>query len=319
MDEKAKSVLEKQQYAFTGRHSAVKLCTWTKKALRGQGHCYKQQFYGIQSHRCVQMTPTVNYCQNRCIFCWRPTELTEGMEIPAGKADEPIDTPEDIIKNCLIKQKKLLSGFGGYEKVDLKKLKESQQPKHFAISLSGEPTIYPKLNELIRELHQQNYTTFVVSNGMLPDRLAEIEPPTQLYLSVDAPNEELFKKIDQPMLKDGWQRLGKSLAVLKKLNKKTRTALRLTMIKGLNMVEPEEWANLIKIAEPMFVEIKAYMFVGFSRQRLKMENMPQHAEVREFALEIAKHCDYQIVDEKKESRVVLMMKEDKGRKLNFED
>jgi len=98
----------------------------------------------------------------------------------------------------------------------------SYDAKHFAISLSGEPTLYPKLNELIQLLHKRGYSTFVVTNGMEPDILAHLEPPTQLYLSVDAPNERLFRKIDQPQLPDGWLRLLKSLDILKKLGKTTR-------------------------------------------------------------------------------------------------
>ncbi|RLE41207.1 4-demethylwyosine synthase TYW1, partial [Candidatus Woesearchaeota archaeon] len=49
-----RKVLEKQQYAFIGRHSAIKICYWTKKSLLDEGVCYKQQFYGIKSHRCCQ-------------------------------------------------------------------------------------------------------------------------------------------------------------------------------------------------------------------------------------------------------------------------
>ncbi|MFB6069181.1 MAG: 4-demethylwyosine synthase TYW1, partial [Halobacterium sp.] len=38
-------------------HTAVQTCGWTKNALRGEGTCYKYAFYGIRSHRCIQMTP----------------------------------------------------------------------------------------------------------------------------------------------------------------------------------------------------------------------------------------------------------------------
>jgi tRNA wybutosine-synthesizing protein 1 len=307
MEDSTKEILKKQQYAFTGRHSAVKLCTWTKKALRGENHCYKQSFYGIQSHRCVQLAPGVTSCQNRCIFCWRPIEFTDTA------IEGPIDEPEEMIENALRMQQKLLSGFGGYEHTDIEKLNESKKPKHFAISLAGEPTLYPKLNEFIRAVHKRGMTTFVVSNGMLPDRIAEIEPPTQLYLSLDAPNEELFRKIDQPTLEDGWQRLMKSLDALKALGSSTRTTIRITLLKGMNMENPRPWADLIRRAEPKFVEVKAYMFVGFSRMRLSMANMPLHSEVMDFATQIARHCGYKVIAEKRESRVVLLMKEDEGR------
>ena len=51
-------------------HTAAQTCGWTANALRGEGRCYKNTFYGIQSHRCIQMTPVVK-CNERCVFCWR--------------------------------------------------------------------------------------------------------------------------------------------------------------------------------------------------------------------------------------------------------
>ncbi len=52
------------------------------------------------------------------------------------------------------------------------------------------------------------------------------------------------------------------------------------------------------------------MWVGFSQLRLEKKNMPLHEETKEFAERIAEHCDYDIIDEKKESRVVLLMKKE---------
>ena len=48
------------------------------------------------------------------------------------------------------------------------------------------------------------------------------------------------------------------------------------------------------------------MWVGYSRQRLEIQNMPYHNEVKNFAKELAKLTGYKIIDEKKESRVVLL-------------
>lgn len=306
MDKALKALLEKQQYRFVGNHSAVKICTWTKKSLRDEDVCYKQSFYGIRCHLCCQMTPAVNHCPNSCVFCWRPLEFNLGTEIKKE------DSPKDIIKNCVEGQRELLSGFGGNEKVNLDKLRDAQEPMHFAISLSGEPTVYSKLNELIKGLHDLGKTTFVVTNGMYPDRLENIEPPTQLYLSVDAPNKELFQKIDRPALIDGWKRLNRSLEVLKKLKGKTRTVIRITLIKSMNDENIEGYVGLLKKADPDYIELKAYMFVGSSRQRLSIENMPRHHEVQEFANKIIeKYPGLKIIDEKIESRVVLLGKEDK--------
>lgn len=305
-----KTLLERQQYGIAGSHSVVKICTWTKKSLRDEGVCYKQSFYGIRCHRCCQMSPTLA-CNNSCVFCWRDHLAKLRAAAWKGETDEP----KDIIKKCVEQQIKLISGFGGNKKVNLKKFVEAKEPVHFAISLTGEPTLYPKLKELIEELHKQGKTTFLVTNGVFPEEL-EKQKPTQLYVSLDAPNKKLFEKIDKPMLKDSWERLMKTLDMLKKL--KTRTVLRITAIKGLNMCNEEEYADIIKNAKPMFVEVKSYMFVGESRKRLKIENMPRHHEIMEFAKKIADLADYEIIDEREESRVALLMKKDrKDRIMKF--
>ncbi|MFH1506435.1 MAG: 4-demethylwyosine synthase TYW1 [archaeon] len=305
MNKQEKALLENQQYGLTGNHSAVKICTWTKKSLRDEGVCYKEKFYGIKSHKCCQMTPSLGICQNECIFCWRDQKVKGSFK--------PLDEPEDIIKNSVIEQRRLLNGFKGNAKVNMEKFEQAQNPDQYAISLSGEPTLYPKLSELIERLHKAGCTTFLVTNGLQPGLLTELAMPTQLYVSLDAPNEELFNKIDKSSVKDAWKKLNETLDLLPLLNKKTRTAIRITLIKGYNLVAPEQYAARIEKSSPMFVEVKGYMFVGSSRQRLSMENMPRHPEVKAFAEKICKHCSYKIVDEQPISRVVLLMKEDKDR------
>jgi tRNA wybutosine-synthesizing protein 1 len=64
------TALTKQGYQIVGSHSGVKICRWTKSALRGRGSCYKYSFYGIASHQCMETTPSLS-CSNKCVFCWR--------------------------------------------------------------------------------------------------------------------------------------------------------------------------------------------------------------------------------------------------------
>ncbi len=317
MERGMKAVLEKQQYRFAGEHTAVKVCHWTKQSLTDKDTCYKETFYGIRAHRCVQMSPSVGFCQNNCIYCWRETQYKLDSAFPS-----PFDEPAAIVESCIAQQRKLLAGFGGNDKANPEKYAEAQEPLHFAISLSGEPTMYPWLGELIAEIHKRGCTSFLVTNGMLPERLAELEEmnqlPTQLYLSLNATNQEQFELIVHPLHKDAWERLHRSMSHLKGLRDKTRTTVRITLIKSYNMEDAEGWANMLKQCEPRFVEVKAYMFVGSSRERLTMDNMPQHNEVKQFAQDICGHCDYQFIDEKPESRVVLLMKEDcPDRKMAF--
>ena len=334
-DAETMRTLEKQGYHFVGkhRHSAVKSCLWLKKALRGEGRCYKGKFYGIASHRCVQMTPSI-FCNQRCVHCWRPIEFFNIHERAGEKLEEITaeiawDSPSEVANACIEEQKRLVSGYKGFKRTTEKMFEEAMSPKHVAISLVGEPTLYPYLRELIEEFHRLRCTTFVVTNGTHPEVLRRINP-TQLYLSLNAPNEEIYKKISGANF---WERILESLEVLREKGgferetaekivrkeeearenaRRTRTVVRITCINGLNMVHPEKYAELIAEAMPDFVEVKAYMHLGFSRKRLKREAMPSHALVKAFAEKIVdalrqkEEIKYKIVDESEISRVVLI-------------
>jgi tRNA wybutosine-synthesizing protein 1 len=58
---------------------------------------------------------------------------------------------------------------------DRRKYEEALTPRHVAISLTGEPTLYKDLGDLTRSFQKRGLTTFLVSNGTLPSALAELE------------------------------------------------------------------------------------------------------------------------------------------------
>src|SRR2546427_13288866 len=70
------SQLKKAKYGVSD-HSTVELCHWTKKSFKGEGDCYKMKFYGITTHRCMEFSPAGMYCENRCVYCWRPMRSEE--------------------------------------------------------------------------------------------------------------------------------------------------------------------------------------------------------------------------------------------------
>ena len=307
MDKEYKAKLQKQGYFFTGEHSAVKICEWCRKSLRDQGECYKNKFYGINSHRCVQMSTQVNFCSMDCDFCWR-----ERNNSSAGA----VDNPKDIVRKSIEGQLWLLNGFGGNDMVSRKKFSESRKPMHFAISLSGESIIYPKINQFIKELKKNHLTSFLVTNGMHPELMEKLEMPTQLYISMSAFDGKSMKSIQYPLVKDAWKRYLRSLKVMAKLKPKTRTVIRMTLAKGLNMSHPEKYIELFKVAKPDFIEVKAYMFVGHSRTKLVIENMPRHEEILEFA----KNLEFdgcKIIDEHRPSRCVLLSDGSKDKMIDF--
>jgi len=297
ISESTKELLAKHGYHIAGSHGAVKTCLWLNRSMRNEGACYKSQFYGIASHRCIQMTPTL-VCNHRCLHCWR------AVEAPVPKP-EKWDSPKELVEGCFAGQKRLVSGYGGSETTDNIRWQEASEPKHVAISLSGEPTIYPYLPELIDEFHRRGMTTFVVTNGTNPEMVGKITP-TQLYMSLNAPDADTYKKACAP-LSDTWENIKHSLEILN--SSKTRTAVRITLTKGVNMVNPEGYARLIEVACPDYIELKAYMHLGFSRKRLSRENMPDHNEVLDFSRQVAQNMGYRVADESGLSRVVLLSKD----------
>ncbi|MBU7013845.1 MAG: 4-demethylwyosine synthase TYW1 [Theionarchaea archaeon] len=297
MDDELKNLLKRQHYRIVGNHSAVKLCHWLRKSLLEDRFCYKQKFYGIRSHGCLQMTPAVIACTQKCLFCWRPTQFTE-------TALPEYDPPDYIVEESLKAQKALLAGYFGLPgRVSARKLKEAQDPGNVAISLAGEPTLYPELSELIRQYKSRGMTTFLVSNGTNPEILESLELPWNLYLTLAAPTEAIYKKLCHPQT-NGWSEIMETVSMFSQLE--TQRVIRLTLVNQFNMVHPEGYARLIERAAPDFVEAKAYMFVGYSRHRMTIENMPSFLQVQEFAHAIEEHSSYEVCDSQSESRVVLL-------------
>ena len=298
---------ERDGYPIAGRHSAVKPCLWLNRAMRGEGSCYKSQFYGIQSHRCIQMTPTLS-CNHRCLHCWRQIERSVPLPAPTDW-DSPVEIKGSIIAEHL----RLISGYGGSDTTDPDALKEAQLPDQVAISLAGEPTLYPHLPELIEEFGRDGMTTFLVTNGTQPEMITKIFP-TQLYISLNAPDEATYLRVCNP-IGNFWSEIQESLEILGTARSRMRTAVRITLIRGLNIFDPEGYAHLLQTCEPDHIEIKAYMHLGFSRKRLKRDAMPGHDEVLLFASKIADEIGYQVADDAELSRVVLLSRDGRARRV----
>ncbi len=298
--------LRRAGYRIVGRHSAVKICHWTKSVLRGGKNCYKG-WYGVQSHRCLQMTPSLQYCNMMCVFCWRHHTINR-IRPYGGEWDRP----EEILDELIKEQRQLLSGFKGNPKVDLRLYEEATEPNNAAISLDGEPTLYPFLRELISMLHERGMTTFLVTNGTMPEMLKILSDtgaePTNLYISLYGPDRRTHVKTCRPLINNSWERLIDSLRVMRTFNE-SRRVIRLTLVKGYTMKDPEKYAELIRIADPDFIECKGYMHVGESQKRLPRSAMPSVREVEDFAKRLQSHLrGYEYIAKDVPSRVCLLAK-----------
>ena len=305
--------LKKQKYHLVGRHSAVKRCKWLHESIVNGRVCYKEKLYGIKSHRCLQMTPSLYCCTQQCLFCWRAQN--GDLQVKWDELAMPhLDSVTEIIEGSLKAQQKILSGYKGNEKTDWKKFIEAQEPKHVAISLTGEPTLYEPIGDLIEGFYNRGLTTFLVSNGTLPDRLLKLSrEPTQLYVSLCAPNIEVYKKLCRPQVVGAWEKLNQTLEGLSSF--KCPTVLRMTLVKDRNMNLIDQYAKLIAKANPTYIEAKAYMHIGFSNLRLSFDSMPQHGDIKAFAVALAEKTGYKVIDESTDSRIVLLSRLDKAKKI----
>jgi len=210
---------------------------------------------------------------------------------------------------------------------------EAANPKHVAISYDGEPTMYTPLGELINEFRKRNISTFVVTNGTFPERILELKEsgnlPTQLYVTLAAPDKETYIKVCSsvspyfPVHEDHWSRLNKTLRLLSTLE--CRTVIRITSVRGVNMVDPERYREIVQKSNPSFLELKGYSISGnapriserlgatnvgykdHSLLKIALRYAPTHEEMLDFARRISDDFKiFPMISESPINRQVLM-------------
>lgn len=266
-------------YSLVGTHSAVKLCRWQKSMMRGRGGCYKWTMYGVASHRCMEATPSMA-CANNCVFCWR-----HNTNPTATEWRWQVDSPTDVLNGMLSSHRALVYEVQGMPSVTAESLAEALDPCHCALSLVGEPILYPFVNKFLKLLHQRKISSFLVNNGQFPDALAALSHVTQLYMSIDSPNKQTMKILDRPIFPDYWERFNKSVDIMR--HRSERTVFRMTLIDGFNMSDDDAnlYADLIYRGQPDFVELKRLTptFYGKAHTALRISNVPSWNKVKAFA------------------------------------
>jgi len=264
------------------------------------------------------MTPSLGHCLQSCVFCWRATPEVLGIDWEqTGFGEREVDGPEAIVEGCLEAHRRALSGFGGNPRVQRHLLKEAVKPIHAAISLEGEPTLYPHLSDLVEAFYRSGFrSVFIVTNGLRPDALENLNTePTQLYVSVCAPDEETYRRTCRPLVQNGWKRLMETLEILRSFS--CPTVLRHTLVPKLNMRNIAGYAELADRTDATYLEPKAAMSVGYARRRFGYEEMAWHDDVRAFAEALAAESGYKIVDEQPASSIVLLSRLDEPIKLYY--
>uniref|UniRef100_A0A3B5LPT7 Flavodoxin-like domain-containing protein n=1 Tax=Xiphophorus couchianus TaxID=32473 RepID=A0A3B5LPT7_9TELE len=175
-----------------------------------------------------------------------------------------MDPAEKILQDSLEKHQNMIRQFRGVPGVKPERYEEGLAAKHCALSLVGEPIMYPEINTFLRLLHSHHISSFLVTNAQFPEEIRNLVPVTQLYVSVDASTKDSLKKIDRPLFKDFWPRFLDCLRALGE--KKQRTVYRLTLVKAWNVEELQAYAELIALGQPDFIEVKRLFPTGVSSQ-----------------------------------------------------
>jgi tRNA wybutosine-synthesizing protein 1 len=223
-----------------------------------------------------------------------------------------IDDPVVILDRIVEERRKLLEGFAGRKGIDLEKLEKAMVPSLYTMSLSGEATLYLRLGEMFREIRRRGAVSFLVTNGLNPSVLAgfkDDELPTQITISMNAPNEKLFVKWHRPSVENAWSKFNESLDVMKKLGGRVCRAVRLTLVKGENMSDENvgEYVGLIRKAGPDFVHVKGFKSIGYARDRFGYDKQVWFDGVRGYALKLLKGLGgYEVVGEDERCCVVVL-------------
>lgn len=124
----------------------------------------------------IDLSPTLKQCNFDCLYC----ELAPARTVESQENILEVETIIDELKKHL------------NEKIDV-----------ITLTANGEPTLYPKLDELIDSIDsiKQNTQTLILTNSanlVNKDVFNSLLKLDQVKLSLDAVSDDIFKKIDRP-------------------------------------------------------------------------------------------------------------------------
>jgi tRNA wybutosine-synthesizing protein 1 len=228
-----------------------------------------------------------------------------------------MDPPEMLVDEAVKKHVGMIKQLRGVPGVIPERLAEAFTPRHCALSLVGEPIVYPEINRFCDLLHERGISSFLVTNAQFPEQMESLKPITQLYISCDAANKDDLKAVDRPIFEDFWERFLTSIDALSR--KQQRTVFRMTLVDQMNMTDVDGYAALIRRGSPDLVEIKGVTYCGSGNTNpLTMANVPWHHQVVDFSQRIAAAVgcfgdgiEYGVASEHEHSNCVLLARRDK--------
>lgn len=92
-------------------------------------------------------------------------------------SDSSVNLYQENLLFCVLLQDISVSIYVGVKE---ERLSEGLAPRHCALSLVGEPIMYPEINSLVEELHRRRLSTFLVTNAQFPEKIMLLKPVTQV-------------------------------------------------------------------------------------------------------------------------------------------
>jgi tRNA wybutosine-synthesizing protein 1 len=281
-----------------GTHAMISLCPWTAQSISCNRPCYKEQFYGIPSHRCIQMTPWSVNCNHNCIHCWR---------LPDRKLKvEDILSAEELVKMTIQQQRQLIAGFAGNALSDKKKAYESREPLNVAMSLTGEAWMYPYIDELIKLFQERGLSTTLVTAGGINNKILTLSNmPSMLYLSAIGYDQTSYEELNRPIC-GNWEKHIEFCQEFGHL--KTNRVLRLTIMRNINDHKRacDGFAEIVKYTKPHYIEVRSLAPVARAA-KLGRDKVLKLYEILNFCESLSQLTSYYVYQKNENSNVVLLI------------
>ncbi|MCG3658254.1 radical SAM protein [Aliarcobacter butzleri] len=170
----------------------------------------------------IDLSPSKKQCNFDCLYC----------ELEGAKTVDKMDTSPSVDKII----KAIKDSFINHPKIDV-----------ITITCNGEPTLYPKLNELINEINKikGETKTLILSNGSTIYKKEIFEALLKIdivKLSLDCISEKCFKKLDRQNKSVEVQKIVPSMIEFSQKTKKD-FVLEILFVKNVN--DNEEELNLL--------------------------------------------------------------------------
>ena len=204
----------------------------------------------------IDLSPDAKQCNFDCIYC----EL---------KGAKPVDTIQNppLVKEVIASVKEALLK---HKDIDV-----------ITLTANGEPTLYPYMKELVKELHniKNNSKLLILSNGatVTCKEVREVLKDIDIVkLSLDCVSEKCFKKIDRPIKGLHVEDIIKGIKEFRKIYDK-ELVLEVLVVEGINdkQSEFEALRDVLKEIKPDRIDIStvdrppAYDVKSVSIPRLK--------------------------------------------------